>query len=155
VNAVVVACGIVDGHGVIGDQEGDVYELSVLVPNDDDRDRVMDIARQVMEHRQFKAVRDALRTKLHFRDVLYGDEIERIARSTTGLPSAEPPSNGSPRTDVATSVGVRSPSTQCGEGRERGMGPLRPPQGSSNHRRWSRRPSRRWCYASGQRDELR
>jgi hypothetical protein len=64
----------------------------------------MDVARRVMRHRQFKAVRDALRTKLQFRDVLYRDEIERVARSATGSPGAEPPSNGSPRTDVATSA---------------------------------------------------
>jgi hypothetical protein len=38
-----------------------------------------DIARQVMRQRHFKAVRDALRTRLQFRDVLYRDQIERIA----------------------------------------------------------------------------
>ena len=66
----------------------------------------MDVARRVMEHRQFKAVRDAARTKLQFRDVPYGDEIERIARSVTGFPDAKPPSKGTAAVpDVATSAG--------------------------------------------------
>jgi hypothetical protein len=29
VHAVVIACGVVDGHGVVGDEEGDVYNQEV------------------------------------------------------------------------------------------------------------------------------
>ena len=75
------AVGCADGHGVRGDGEGDLFDLEQLVPDADERKRVMDVALRVMEHRQFKAVRDALRTRLQFRDVLYRDEIARIAAS--------------------------------------------------------------------------
>jgi hypothetical protein len=84
VAAVWLACGVVDGHGVgVGDGEGDLYELEQLVPDVDARARVLDIARRVMEHREFRSLRDAIRRRLQFRDVLYRDELERIAVSTT------------------------------------------------------------------------
>ena len=81
VDMIVTAVGRADGHGVRGNGEGDLYHLEQLVPDAGERERVMDVARRVMRHRQFKAVRDALRTKLQFRDVLHRDEIERIVSS--------------------------------------------------------------------------
>ena len=105
VHAVVIACGIVDGHGIHGDGEGDVYELEQLVPDIDARARVLDIARQVMEHREFRSLRDAIRRRLQFRDVLYRAEIEQIAASVSTVPGAGllP---GAPRPSAATSAGV-------------------------------------------------
>lgn len=49
------------------------------------RAEVLDVADRVMEHRQFKAVRDALRTRLQFRDVMYADEIAKVATAAVGL----------------------------------------------------------------------
>jgi hypothetical protein len=74
------------------------------VPDAGDRERIMDIARQVMEHNEFKAVRDALRARLQFTDRLSRDQIERIARTATDLPDATSFRVGEPRTEVAASV---------------------------------------------------
>ncbi len=101
VAAVSHVCGVADGHGVgDGEGEGDLYELSQLVPDEGERERIMVIARQVMEHREFKAVRDAIRTRLQFRDVLHRDEIERIATKASQASGATPP------------TGRRAPSSQ-------------------------------------------
>jgi hypothetical protein len=48
-------------------------------------------------HDQFEVVRDVPRTKLQFRDVLYRDEIARIAASVTDPPSATSVPVGAPR----------------------------------------------------------
>jgi hypothetical protein len=84
VAAATLAAGVVDGHGVgDGDGVGDLYELTQLVPDEADRERIMDLASQLMKHPQFLRVRDAIRVKLQFKDVLYRDELERIAHSVT------------------------------------------------------------------------
>ena len=116
VDILATAVGVLDGHGIgTGDGEGDLYKFEQLVPDYRERDRIRDVARRVMEHRQFKTVRDALRTRLQFRDVLYRDEIERIAASVTGFPNAEPPSNGTAAVpNVATSA--RRPRERRGVG---------------------------------------
>ena len=58
--------------------------------NADEREQIMDVAQRVMAHNEFRRVRDALRTRLQFRDALYRDEIERIARKVTEHPDAAP-----------------------------------------------------------------
>ena len=89
VSAVTLAVGVRAGHGY----QADEASLAEMVPDPDERDQIMGVAARVMEHPEFCRLRDALRTRLQFRDVLYRDEIARIARSVTGLPDAGHPSS--------------------------------------------------------------
>jgi hypothetical protein len=104
VDILATAVGVRDGHGVgNGDGVGDLYELEQLVPDAGEREHVLHVAERVMRHRQFLKVRDAIRRRLQFRDVLYRDEIERIAASV--LPNAVPPFHvGPPGSEATTSA---------------------------------------------------
>jgi hypothetical protein len=101
--ALVSAVGVKDGHGIHGHEEGDVYELEQLVPDRDARAEVLDVAAQVMEHRQFKAVRDALWRTLTFKDHLSRGQIQKIAASVTTIPGADLPP-GEPCVEATTSA---------------------------------------------------
>jgi hypothetical protein len=81
---VAIACGVRDGHGVPGDGEGDLYEFERLVPNPGQRERVLAVADQVMNTRQFKVVRDAVRRRVQFADRMGHDEIAKIATAAAG-----------------------------------------------------------------------
>ena len=86
-NAVVIACGIIDGHGISdGQGEGDLHELERLVPDPDRRAEALDIAAQVMAHPEFVRVRNALWRHLQFIDRMLSDEIAKIATAAAGRP---------------------------------------------------------------------
>jgi hypothetical protein len=126
VAAVVLAAGVRDQHGTRGDG-GDEEELARLVPDEGDRERILDIAAQVMRHPSFLRVRNALWRRLQHRDVLYRDEIARIASSVSTIPDADLPS-GEPR--VGTAASAASGRCMSDKGlRTRRVGGLRPPNG--------------------------
>jgi hypothetical protein len=80
IDAVIIACGVRDGHGIRGPNgEGDVYELERIVPDPGRRAEVLEIADRVMQRRQFKAVRNALAQRLQFTDAMGHDEIAKVA----------------------------------------------------------------------------
>jgi hypothetical protein len=75
IGAVVLAVGCLDGHGSGADE----FELEQWVPNPDVSAEVLAVAERLMEHRQFRAVRNALWRRLQFADVMHHDEIAKIA----------------------------------------------------------------------------
>ena len=74
-----------------------------MVPDPDKRERIVDVARQVTVHPEFKRLRNTLWRRLQFRDVPYRDEIERTARSALVLPDAIS-FVGEPRPEAAASA---------------------------------------------------
>jgi hypothetical protein len=86
ISAVVLAAGVLDGHGIYGTEEGDVYELEQLVPDPDRRAEVLDIAAQVMEHPEFVRVRNALCRRLTFTDRMGHDEIVKVCTAAARRP---------------------------------------------------------------------
>jgi hypothetical protein len=94
-------------------EEGDVYGLARLVPDADERERIIEIARRLIRRRQFKVVRDALRAKFQFRDVLHDDEIARVAHRLPIL-RAPPLSGRAAAPEAAAVAGLRD--SVCGQG---------------------------------------
>ena len=108
VNIAVTAVGCADGHGVRGpNEEGDAYELERLVPDERERERIMDVARRLMRHPEYLRVRNTLWRRLQHRDYLSRDEIERIAGSVSGLPDATSFRVGESRVEAAASAARR------------------------------------------------
>jgi hypothetical protein len=60
VSMVATAVGVLAGHG----NQADLASLAEMVPDECERERVLDVARRLMEHRQFKVVRKALWRRL-------------------------------------------------------------------------------------------
>jgi hypothetical protein len=123
IGALVAAIGVLDGHGSAADES----DLARMVPDPDARAEVLDVAAQVMEHRQFKAVRDALWRTLTFKDHLSRGQIQKIAASVTTTPDADLPP-GEPCVEVTTLRPVSGARSFGGKGRGRGTGepPTRP-----------------------------
>jgi len=74
IHAVVLGAGVRDGHGADLDRE----ELERRCPDPDERDAVLALVDEVMEHAEFRRVRDAVARKLMFRDRIAGPELRRI-----------------------------------------------------------------------------
>jgi hypothetical protein len=104
-------------------RKGDAYNLEQLVPDAAERDRVMSVARGLMEHPEYIKVRNALWRRLQHRHHLSCDEVQRVAETAANLPDAAS-REGAPRSEAAASTGVSGLS--IGEAADAASGVPRP-----------------------------